>query len=153
MKQVQWGILSTAGIAQKELIPAFERATNAKVSAIATSSDLDKATMVANQFHIEKVYGSYEELLADAEIDAVYIPLPNHLHKKWVIEAARKGKHILCEKPAALNTDEALEMREACEKYGVLFMEAFMYYFHPQTELEKEIIDEGEYVVIIWMSA
>jgi len=153
MKQVQWGILSTAGIAQKELIPAFERATNAKVSAIATSSDLDKATMVANQFHIEKVYGSYEELLADAEIDAVYIPLPNHLHKKWVIEAARKGKHILCEKPAALNTEEILEMKQVCEEEDVLFMEGFMYYFHPQHERVKEIIASGEIGDVKYMQA
>ena len=153
MKQVQWGILSTAGIAQKELIPAFERATNANVAAIATSSDLDKAATVANQFHIEKVYGTYEELLADSDIDAVYIPLPNHLHKKWVIEAARAGKHILCEKPAALNTEEVLEMKQVCEEEGVLFMEGFMYYFHPQHDWVKEIIESGEIGDVKYMQA
>lgn len=144
MSKVQWGILSTAGIAQKALIPAFERSANADVAAIASGSDIKKADNIAKRFNIPKTYDSYEKLLADPDIQAVYIPLPNHLHKKWVIEAAKAGKHILCEKPAAMNTDEALEMREACEKYGVLFMEAFMYYFHPQHERVKEIIDAGE---------
>lgn len=153
MKQVQWGILSTAGIAQKELIPALQRATNANVAALATSSDLDKATSVAETFNIEKVYGSYEELLADPDIDAVYIPLPNHLHKKWVIEAARKGKHILCEKPAALNTEEVLEMKRVCEEENVLFMEGFMYYFHPQHHRVREIIESGEIGDVKYMQA
>lgn len=153
MKQVQWGILSTAGIAQKELIPAFQRATNADVAAIATGSDLDKATSVAEAFDIEKVYGSYEALLADTEIDAVYIPLPNHLHKQWVIEAARKGKHILCEKPAALNAEETLEMKQVCEEAGVLFMEGFMYHFHPQHQRVKEMIESGEIGDVKYMQA
>lgn len=144
MSKVQWGVLSTAGIAQKALIPAFERATNAEVAAIASGSDIKKADEIAKRFNIQKTYDSYEKLLGDPDIQAVYIPLPNHLHKKWVIEAAKAGKHILCEKPAALDADEALEMQEICEKHGVLFMEAFMYYFHPQHERVKEIIDSGE---------
>src|SRR5690625_3919284 len=132
MEKVRWGILSTAGIAQKELIPAFLRAENAEVTAIASGSGIDRAQEIANRFQIKKVYDSYKRLLHDTEIDAVYIPLPNHLHKKWVMEAARAKKHILCEKPAALHAAEVMEMKAACDEHDVLFMEAFMYYFHPQ---------------------
>lgn len=144
MSKVQWGILSTAGIAQKALLPAFERSTNAEVSAIASRSDMKKANEIASRFNIPKTYDSYEKLLDDPEIQAVYIPLPNHLHHKWVIQAAESGKHILCEKPAALNAEEALEMQQACQANNVLFMEAFMHYFHPQHERVKEIIASGE---------
>lgn len=144
MKKVRWGILSTAGIAQKALLPAFSRAENAVVTAIATGSDLAKANEIAEKFQIEKVYDDYEKLLNDPFIDAVYIPLPNHLHKEWVIEAAKNGKHILCEKPAALTAEETAEMIEVCEAKNVLFMEAFMYYFHPQHARVKEIIASGE---------
>ena len=153
MKKVRWGILSTAGIAQKELIPAFKRATNAVVTGIATGSGIEKANDVAVRFGIEKTYDSYEKLLDDPTIDAVYIPLPNHLHKKWVIEAAKKGKHILCEKPAAINAEEFREMEKVCKEQGVLFMEAFMYYFHPQHERVKQIIDSGEIGEISYMQA
>ena len=79
----------------------------------------------------------------DPEIDAVYIPLPNHLHKTWVMKAARAKKHILCEKPAALNAQEVLEMKQVCEKEKVLFMEGFMYFFHPQQKWVKQIIASG----------
>ncbi|WP_068675193.1 Gfo/Idh/MocA family protein [Oceanobacillus sp. Castelsardo] len=144
MKKVRWGILSTAKIAQKELIPAFERGVNAEVTAIATGSGLEKAKTVAETFGIEKTYDRYEALLDDPDIDAVYIPLPNHLHKEWVIKAARKGKHILCEKPAALHADDVVEMKKVCEEEKVLFMEGFMYYFHPQHNRVREIIRSGE---------
>ncbi|MFP7300316.1 Gfo/Idh/MocA family protein [Neobacillus niacini] len=142
MKKVRWGILSTANIAQKSLIPAFERANNAVVAGIASSSG--KAEEVAAQFNIEKSYTSYEEMLQDPDIDAVYIPLPNHLHKKWTIEAAKHGKHILCEKPASLTAEETKEMVEFCRESNVKFMEAFMYQFHPQHERVREIIKSGE---------
>lgn len=151
MKKVRWGILSTAGIAQKALIPAFQRSNNAEVVAIASQSG--QANEVAQRFGISLAYDSYDELLNDSSIDAVYIPLPNHLHKKWVIEAARKGKHILCEKPAALTTEEVLEMKQACEKYDVLFMEAYMYHFHPQHQRVKEIIKSGEIGDVKFMRA
>lgn len=141
--EVRWGVLSTAGIAQKELIPAFERATNAKVTGIASGS-IEKAEAVAQKFSIDKTYDSYEQLLDDPDIDAVYIPLPNHLHKKWVIAAANKGKHILCEKPASMNAAEFKEMKVVCEENNIIFMEAFMYYFHPQHARVNEIIDNGE---------
>lgn len=144
LNKVRWGILSTAKIAQEQLIPAFQRSINAEVKAIASGSGVGKAEEVAHEFHIEKAYGSYEELLADNEIDAVYIPLPNHLHKEWVIKAAEHKKHVLCEKPAALNVEDFEEMKLACEKNEVLFLEAFMYYFHPQHERVKEMIDQGE---------
>ncbi len=153
MTNVRWGILSTAEIAQKQLLPAFQRAKNAEVIAIATSSEIEKAQIVAEKFKIQKAYDSYEKLLNDPNIDAVYIPLPNHLHKRWVIEAAKKGKHILCEKPAAINAEEFIEMKKACEEYNVLFMEAFMYYFHPQHERVKQIIDSGEIGEITYVQA
>ncbi|ARK31242.1 Gfo/Idh/MocA family protein [Halalkalibacter krulwichiae] len=153
MAIVNWGILSTAKIAQKELIPAFLRSTNAKVTAIATGSGIERAQQVAQKFSIEKAYDNNNALLEDSSIDAVYIPLPNHLHKKWVIEAAKKRKHILCEKPAALTANEVIEMKEACEQNGVIFMEGFMYQFHPQHERVRQIIDSGEIGEISYMRA
>jgi predicted dehydrogenase len=153
MSKVNWGILSTAGIAQKQLIPAIQRASNAQVTAIATSSDIEKARQIADTFSIEKVYGGYEEQLDDPAIDAVYIPLPNHLHKEWVIAAARKGKHILCEKPAAVTAADFEEMREVCAEQDVVFMEAFMYHFHPQHARVKEIIASGEIGDVSYMRA
>lgn len=153
MKKVRWGVLSTAGIAQQSLLPAFMRADNAVVKAIATGSDLEKANVIAKKFNIETVYDSYEKLLNDVEIDAVYIPLPNHLHKEWVIQAAKKGKHILCEKPAAISYEEAVEMVDVCEENGVLFMEAFMYLFHPQQRRVKEMIASGAIGEISYITA
>ena len=152
MKKVNWGVLSTAGIAQKALLPAFMRAENAIVKAIATGSDLAKAKEIAEKFQIEKVYDSYEKLLDDPNIDAVYIPLPNHLHKQWVIESAKKGKHILCEKPAALTAKDAAEMIQVCEENDVLFMEGFMYSFHPQHARVREIIQSGEIGRVTYMT-
>src|SRR5690625_3183065 len=151
--RVRWGILSTAGIAQKELIPAFQRSTNAEVVGIATRSSNEKASEIAKKFGIKKTYDSYEKLLENPNIDAVYIPLPNHLHKKWVIKAAEKGKHILCEKPAAISANEVREMEVACKEHGVLFMEAFKYYFHPQHQRVKQIIDADEIGEVSYMQA
>ena len=149
---IRWGVLSTAKIAQKELIPAIKRAVNAEVTGIASSSE-EKAKEVAQKFSIQKVYSSYEQLLNDPDIDAVYIPLPNHLHKEWVIKAANKGKHILCEKPAALDAGAFQEMKTACEKNKVIFMEAFMYYFHPQHARVREVIANGEIGEVKYMRA
>lgn len=142
MTQVRWGIMSTAGIAQFELIPAFQRATNAEVVAISSLSG--KAQEVAEQFHIAKAYDSYTEMLNDSEIDAVYIPLPNHLHKEWVIKAAEQKKHILCEKPAALTEADIKDMEQACTENNVIFMEAYMYHFHPQHHRVRELIKDNE---------
>ncbi|WP_138419496.1 Gfo/Idh/MocA family protein [Aquibacillus sediminis] len=143
MKKIQWGVLSTAKIGRTQVIPAIQRSKNGEVAAIASRGG-EKAREVAKSLNIPTAYDSYEALLEDQTIDAVYIPLPNSLHKEWVIEAAKQGKHILCEKPAALNSSELKEMLLACEMYKVTFMEAFMYQFHPQHQLVKEWIQAGE---------
>jgi D-xylose 1-dehydrogenase (NADP+, D-xylono-1,5-lactone-forming) len=139
---VRWGVLSTAQVAQDELLPAYMKAVNAEVIAIASSNI--KVKEIASKFEIPKIYEAYDKLLEDPEIDAVYIPLPNALHSHWVKEAAKKGKHVLCEKPAALTSKETKEMIEICRENGVMFMEAFMYQFHPHHQRVKEIMDSGE---------
>lgn len=140
--KVRWGILSAAGIAREQVIPALKRANNVEIVAIASRSGNAKET--ANMFNIENVYDNYQQLLDDREIDAVYIPLPNHLHKEWAIKAAEKKKHILCEKPAALTAADIIEIKQACNENNVFFMEAFMYYFHPQHERVRELLSNGE---------
>jgi len=139
--KIRWGVLSTAGIAQHEVIPAMKRADNAEVVAISSLSG--RAQEVADQLGIEKAYDSYHEVLDDPDIDAVYIPLPNHLHKEWAIRAANKKKHILLEKPIALTSQDVHEIKQAVTENGVIFMEAFMYYFHPQHQRVKALIKEG----------
>lgn len=140
-KYIRWGVLGTAEIAVEQTIPALQQAKNAEVIAIASLSGKEKA--VAKDFAIPKTYETYEALLADPEIDAVYVPLPNHLHATWVKEVAKAGKHVLCEKPAALTERETIEMIDHCDRYGVQFMEAFMHQFHPQHERVKELIASG----------
>lgn len=142
MELIRWGILSTANIAQTQLIPAIQRSRNAEVTAIASRSE--KVYEVAEKLQTPKAYESYEELLNDLEIDAVYIPLPNHMHKEWIISAAKAGKHVLCEKPVTLTADEAKEVRDICAANHVQFMEAFMYQFHPQHQRVRDIISSGE---------
>ncbi|MBP2240260.1 putative dehydrogenase [Cytobacillus eiseniae] len=141
MDKIKWGILGTAKIAMEQVIPAIQRSSNGVVAAIASSSG--KAVKIASQFNIPHSYESYEDLLADPEIDAVYIPLPNHLHKEWAIKAANARKHVLCEKPAALNTEDVKAMVSACMANDVLFMEGFMYRFHPQHTKVKELIQDN----------
>jgi len=143
MEKIRWGIIGSAGIAKRSTIPGIQQSETGEVAAIA-SRGLDKAQQTAEELNIPTAYGSYEELLADPTIEAVYIPLPNHLHKEWVFKAAEAGKHILCEKPLALNAEEAQEMVEACEKAGVVFAEAFMYRYHPRYQTISEIIKSGE---------
>lgn len=140
--KIRWGVLSTARIAQEQLIPAIKRADNAELLAIAGRGS--GVHEVAKALEIPVAYESYEELLANPTIDAVYIPLPNHLHKEWVFKAAKAGKHILCEKPIALTAQEASEMVEICMAHNVKFMEAFMYQLHPQHTRVKELISLGE---------
>ncbi|KPH77887.1 Gfo/Idh/MocA family oxidoreductase [Oceanobacillus caeni] len=144
MSIVNWGILSTADIARKLTIPAILRAKNAELIAIASHSASGSASLQAKKFNIPKAYHSFEELLNDPSIDAVYIPLPNHLHAEWVKKAAEAGKHVLCEKPAALTVEDTKEMIEVCEKNNVLFMETFMYQYHPQNQRVRDIITTGE---------
>jgi len=143
MTKLRWGILGCAGIAIRSCIPGIQQSQTGVVAAIA-SRDLQKSQETAAKLDIPTAYGSYEELLDDPDIDAVYIPLPNHLHKEWTIRAAQAGKHVLCEKPAALNTAEVEEMVAACEEAGVQFAEAFMYRHHPRYERIQAIIASGE---------
>lgn len=141
--RIRWGILGNAGIAKRSMIPAIKQSQRGTLAAIA-SRDLEGAKATAEQFGIAKAYGSYDELLADPEIDAVYIPLLNHVHKEWTIRAAQAGKHVLCEKPLALNQEEAKEMVAACEAAGVLLAEAFMYRHHPRYAQIREVIEAGQ---------
>jgi predicted dehydrogenase len=142
MQPVTWGILSTAKIGVKKVIPAMQKGKLTRVAAIA-SRNLDQAKRTADQLGIPKAHGSYEELLADPEIEAVYNPLPNHLHVPWSIKAAEAGKHVLCEKPVALNAAEAQTLIKARDRHGVLIQEAFMVRYHPQWRRARDLIREG----------
>lgn len=142
MERLRWGILSTARIGVRRLLPAFARSEGHAVRAIA-SRDLGRARHLAAQFGIPRAYGSYEELLEDPDVEAIYNPLPNNLHRPWALRAAAAGKHMLCEKPLALNADEAAEMVEACRHAGILLQEAFMYRFHPQIDALRQRIADG----------
>lgn len=142
MRELRWGILSTAGIARKAMIPAIQAAPNAGLLAIASESG--KAGDVAAEYDIPRPHDSFRHLLEDPEVEAVYIPLPNHLHSRWVCEAARHGKHVLCEKPAALTAEEARSMQAVCDKAGVALMEGYMYRHHPQHASAREVLERGE---------
>lgn len=143
MGKLRWGVLGCASIAVNKVIPGINRSKSGSVWGIA-SRDAAKAVKAAEELNIPRTYGSYEQLLEDPDIDAVYVPLPNHLHREWTIRAAMAGKHVLCEKPMALTEQEANEMAEACRVAGVVLMEAFMYRFHPQWALTKAIVDAGD---------
>jgi D-xylose 1-dehydrogenase (NADP+, D-xylono-1,5-lactone-forming) len=138
---INWGILSTSTVATGKAIPALKRCANAKVIAIA-SRDFEKAEGVARSFDIPNAYGSYDALLQDPEVRAVYLSLPNGLHGEWTVRAAKAGKHVLCEKPAALSPDVAEDMIAAWMINNVLFMEGFMYRFHPQFDCVKRWLAE-----------
>ncbi len=140
-KSVRWGVLSTADIGMKKVIPAIMKSPHCALLGIA-SRDLRRAQSAASEFGIPKAYGSYEEMLADPEIDAVYNPLPNHLHVELTLAANAAGKHVLCEKPIALNAGEAAKLR-ACRP-DRLVMEAFMVRFHAQWLRAREIARSGE---------
>jgi len=140
---VRWGILGCAGIAKRAVIPGIQASETGTVVAIA-SRDAENARQTALQMGIPRWHGSYEALLADDQVDAVYIPLPNHLHREWTIRAAGAGKHVLCEKPAALDATQTLERVKACEAAGVKFAEAFMYRHHPRYQRILHIIASGE---------
>jgi len=142
MMVVRWGILGTAKINHK-IIPAFQASTMADVLAIASRS-VEKATQAAEQYAIPRNYASYEDLLDDADVDAVYIPLPNHLHLPWSLRALQAGKHVLCEKPLGMNADEARQLLKASQGYPAQkVMEAFMYRFHPQWLQARAWVQEG----------
>lgn len=140
MKKVNWGILSTAKIGREKVIPALQKGQHSQVSAIASRS-LASAQKVATDLGIPKAYGSYEELLADPEIEAIYNPLPNDQHVPWTLAAARAGKHVLCEKPFSMNAQEAEQLREVAGQVHI--MEAFMVRFHPQWQRARELVRSG----------
>ncbi len=140
--KVRWGILSTAAIGVKKVIPAMQKGEWSQITAIA-SRDLHKAKETARQLGIEKAYGSYEELLADPRIDAIYNPLPNNLHVPWTIKAAVTGKHVLCEKPLSMTVAEARTLLEVQQRTGVKIGEAFMVRTHPQWLRVRELIAAG----------
>jgi predicted dehydrogenase len=142
MSSVRWGIVSTANIAVGKVIPGLRRASNAEVLAIA-SREPGRAEATAAALGIPRAYGSYEALLADPDVDAVYIPLPNDLHAEWTLAAARAGKHVLCEKPLAMSADVAQSMVDGCRDAGVLLMEAFMYRLHPSWVAVRELVASG----------
>ncbi|HZP92125.1 MAG TPA: Gfo/Idh/MocA family oxidoreductase [Burkholderiales bacterium] len=140
MKKVVWGVLGTARIGLQRVLPGMRKSPLIELRAIASRS-ADAARKAAHDLGIPKAYGSYEALLADPEIEAIYNPLPNHLHVPLTLEAARAGKHVLCEKPIALNAAEAERLRAAAGK--ALIMEAFMVRFHPQWLRARELVREG----------
>jgi D-xylose 1-dehydrogenase (NADP+, D-xylono-1,5-lactone-forming) len=140
---VRWGVLGCARVFRRRMLPAFQQAPNAEVLAVASRS-ADRAVAFAAEHGIARPYGSYEELLKDPEIEAVYIPLPNHLHAEWTVEALARGKHVLCDKPAALTYADAKRMAEAARAAGRRLMEGFMYRHHPQHARIAEIVQSGE---------
>lgn len=142
--KINWGVLGAATIAVEQVIPAMLQSEYSNVMAIA-SRNLKKAKSIAEQFNIPKWYDSYEALLKDDKIQAVYIPLPNHLHVEWSIKALQAEKHVLVEKPIALNAKEARKLWDEAKKYpNILLMEALMYRFHPQWIQVKQWIDDGK---------
>ncbi len=144
MNKVRWGILSPAKIGTKTVIPAMQQGAHCAITAIA-SRDLARAQAAAAELGIEKAYGSYEELLADPAIDAIYNPLPNHLHVPWSIKALHAGKHVLCEKPIGMNAAEAQELVDVARKHPHLkVMEAFMYRHHPQWQRARQLVADGQ---------
>jgi predicted dehydrogenase len=140
--KVRWGVLSTAKIATEKVIPGLRRSELGELVAIASRTD-ETAQKVAAALEIPRAHGSYEALLADPDVDAVYIPLPNHLHMPWTIKALEAGKHVLCEKPIALTVPDAERMFAAAEASGRLLMEAFMYRLHPSWQALLDVVQSG----------
>jgi predicted dehydrogenase len=144
MRKIRWGVLGVAKIATEKVIPAMQRGHHTEVIGIASRS-IDKARPAADRLGIPKAYGSYDELLADPEIDAVYNPLPNHLHVPWSIKCLEAGKHVLCEKPIGLSAEEGEKLVEAGRRHPQLkLMEAFMYRHHPQWVTARRLVAEGK---------
>ena len=141
-RKVRWGVLGAADIAVKKVIPAMQRGEWSEITAIA-SRDSNRAEAAAADLDIPKAYGSYEDLLSDPDIEAIYNPLPNHLHVPWSIRAAEAGKHVLCEKPVALDAPQARKLFEAQARTGVKIGEAFMVRTHPQWLRVRELIRGG----------
>ena len=145
MRKIKWGVLGTTNIARGCTSPGMRLAENCELYAIAGRS-LEKAERFRAEFGFEKAYGSYEALLANPAVEAVYIPRPNTLHHEWVVTAAKAGKHILCEKPLAPSAKEAAEMQSAARENGVLLMEAFAYLHTPLIAAIKAELDRVAYL-------
>jgi len=144
MSKVRYGVLSTAEIGTEQVIPAMQAGEYCEVAAIA-SRNLDRARATAGRLGIPKAYGSYEELLADSDVDAVYVPVPNHLHVPWSIKALEAGKHVLCEKPIGLTAAQTQQLLDAArERPHLKVMEAFMYRHHPQWQRARELVAAGK---------
>ncbi|MCP4454378.1 MAG: Gfo/Idh/MocA family oxidoreductase, partial [Planctomycetes bacterium] len=143
MNRITWGILSTAKIGREKVIPAMLKSRHCRVLAVASRQE-DKAKAVASALGLTRAYGSYEALLGDPDIQAIYNPLPNHLHVPWTLKALQAGKHVLCEKPIALTATEAESLVRAARDFPDLkVMEAFMYRFHPQWIRAKDLVNQG----------
>jgi predicted dehydrogenase len=142
VRKVKWGGLGVAKIAVEKVIPAMQQGEASHIAAIA-SRDLGNARAAANKLGIERAFGSYEELLGDSEVEAVYNPLPNELHVPWTLRALAAGKHVLCEKPIALDAEEARSLIDARDRSGKLVAEAFMVRCHPQWRRAKELAGGG----------
>lgn len=144
MNKVRWGQISTATIGTIQVLPGMKKSEHAELVGI-SSRDLASAEAAARALGIPKAYGSYQEMLQDPEIDAVYNPLPNHLHVPWSLKALEAGKHVLCEKPIALSAAEAQTLLDASKRFPHLkIMEAFMYRHHPQWKRAQELVDAGK---------
>jgi len=141
-EQINWGILGCARIARRAVIAAIQRSKQARLGAIA-SRDREKAERWRAEFDIPRAYDNYDQLLADPAIEAVYIPLPNELHKPWTLAAAAAGKHVLCDKPLGCDAREAEEMVAACHRHAVLLLEGFMWRHHPRTTRVVELVQSG----------
>jgi len=152
MEKVRWGVMGTADIARGAMIPGMQAAEHCELYAIAGRSP-EKAERFRDQFGFRKAYGSYEELLADPEVQAVYIPLPNNLHCEWTVKALKAGKHVLCEKPLAVSEAQVKEMFRAAEENGVLLMEGFAYLHSPFAQTVKAELDTGAIGEIRYMES
>jgi xylose dehydrogenase (NAD/NADP) len=141
-RKIRWGVISTANIGRAAVIPAIQASRNGEVVAVA-GREAAKTEAFAAKLGISRSYASYEALLQADDIDAVYLPLPNSLHREWTLKAAERGKHILCEKPLGLTAQECLEMEAAARRSHVKLMEAFMYRFHPRTQQVLEMVQAG----------
>ncbi len=143
MRKLRWGVLGTAKIGREKVIPSMQKGTFSEVIAIGSANK--QAKTIATDCNISTVHDSYEALLADPAVEAVYIPLPNHLHVEWAIKSLQAGKHVLCEKPLAMSAAEAERLLNEAKKFPDLkIMEAFMYRFHPQWQYAKKAVMEGE---------
>ena len=142
LRKVKWGVIGTAGIAEGCTIPGMQQAKNVSLYAIAGRS-ISKAEQFKDKFGFKKAYGSYEELLSDKKIEAVYIPLPNNMHYEWVMKSIEAGKHVLCEKPLAPTARECEELYAKAKEKGVLLMEAFAYLHSPYVEALKKDVESG----------